>query len=175
MAAAEEGRSGNGIMIRDLAQRDWPAVRSIFDAVVSRGDSFVYDTDMTDRAARSLWIQAPPGRTVVALDERGAILGTAKMGPNQRGPGAHVATASFMVAEDARRRGVGRRLAEDALAWASIAGFRAVQFNAVVATNEPALELWRSLRFRVIGKVPGGFRLRNGDFVDLLILHRHIS
>lgn len=54
--------------------------------------------------------------TVVAVD--GArVLGTAKMGTNRPGPGARVSTASFMVATDARRGGVGTALCRYALDW----------------------------------------------------------
>ena len=75
------------------------------------------------------------------------MLGTAVMGPTARAR-AHVATASFMVARAARGRGVGRALGEHMLAWATAAGFRAVQFNAVVETNTAAVALWRSLGSR---------------------------
>lgn len=94
--------------------------------------------------ARTIWIEAPPGRTSVAADgvaDDGPVLGTAKMGANRAGPGAHIATAGFMVAGGARGRGVGTALCEDALAWARAAGFAGLQFNAVVEVNEPAVRL----------------------------------
>ncbi|MEI4878363.1 GNAT family N-acetyltransferase, partial [Klebsiella pneumoniae] len=85
------------------------------------------------------------------------VLGTAKMGPNRPGPGAHVATASFMVTEEARGRGIGRALGEYVLAWARTQGYAAMQFNAVVESNAAAVRLWQSLGFRIIGTVPEAF------------------
>ena len=79
------------------------------------------------------------------------------MGPNRPGRGSHVGTASFMVSADARGRGVGRRLAEYVVQWHRDQGFRAIQFNAVVETNEAAVRLWQALGFRIIGTVPEAF------------------
>ena len=97
------------------------------------------------------------GRVVVAeLD--GTVVGTATMGPNRPGRGGHIATGSFMVAPTAAGRGVGRSLGEHVVARAREQDFRGIQFNAVVETDEPAVRLWRSLGFVVIGTVPGAFR-----------------
>jgi L-amino acid N-acyltransferase YncA len=112
----------------------------------------------------------PPGRTVVAADDAGRILGTATMGPNRPGRGAHIATASFMVDPAARGRRVGRELGNHMLAWAKIAGFRGVQFNAVVETNEAAVHLWQSLGFGIVGTVPGAFRHVEHGYVGLHVM-----
>ena len=92
-------------------------------------------------------------------------------GPNRPGRGAHVATGSFMVADAARGRGVGRALGEHVVAWARDAGYRGIQFNAVVETNTSAVRLWRSLGFVVIGTVPGAFRRADGSYVGLHVMH----
>ena len=54
-------------------------------------------------------------------------------------------------------RGVGRALAERVLADARAAGYRAMQFNAVVETNTGAVALWESLGFRILATVPEAF------------------
>jgi len=102
------------------------------------------------------------------------VLGTAVMQPNRVGRGAHVATASFMVSEAARGRGVGRALGEHMLAWATAEGFRAVQFNAVVETNTSAVALWRTLGFVVIGTVPEAFDHPQQGLVGLHVMHRFL-
>ena len=111
---------------------------------------------MTAADARLIWIEEPPGLTVVAVDT-GRVLGMGKMGPNRPGPGAHVATASFMVAADARGGGVGTALCRFALEWGRQRGYAGMQFNAVVETNRSAVELYRRLGFEVVGTVPGAF------------------
>ena len=160
--------------IRPFEDRDWPAVRAIIDHIVEGGVSYTYDSGLPDEAYRALWIAAAPGGTVVAEAADGTILGTAKLSRNQLGPGSHIANASFMVAREARGRIVGRGLGEYVVAWAREAGFRAMQFNAVVSDNRPAVALWKSLGFAVIGTVPEGFRHRDGRFADLLIMHRRL-
>jgi L-amino acid N-acyltransferase YncA len=162
------------LSIRACAETDWPAVSQIIRAVSEKGDTFTYPADMSDSLARRLWIQDPPGLTVVAVEASGTIVGTAKMGCNQLGPGSHVATASFMVAASARRCGVGRSLAEFALTWARQQGYRAMQFNAVVASNLAAISLWQELGFSIVGTVPAAFLHPDASYVDLHVMHRFL-
>ena len=104
------------------------------------------------------------------LLEEGVVLGSAKMGPNRPGRGDHIGTASFMVAPEARGRGVGRTLAEYVVQWHRDQGFRGIQFNAVVETNTAAVRLWESLGFRIIGTVPGAFRSATHGDVGLHVM-----
>lgn len=108
---------------------------------------------------------------MVAVDGD-AVLGSATMGPNRPGRGAHVATASFMVDPQCGGRGVGRALGEHVISWAATSGFRGIQFNAVVETNIAAVALWRSLGFAVIGTVPGAFRHATRGYVGLHVMYR---
>ncbi|HEX6930330.1 MAG TPA: GNAT family N-acetyltransferase, partial [Gammaproteobacteria bacterium] len=133
-----------------------------------------YPPEITETEARALWVEAPPGATFVAVNDDGAIVGTAKVGPNRPGPGAHVATASFMVDPARRRTGAGRALGKFALARARENGFRAMQFNAVVTSNLPAVELWRSLGFAIVGTVPEAFHHRDGRYVDLYVMYQRL-
>lgn len=143
--------------IRPATDEDWPRIWPIFDATVQAGETYAFPMDLTLTTARPWWMESPPGLTVV-LEEDGEVLGTAKMGPNRPGHGDHIGTASFMVAPDARGRGVGRALGEHVVQWHREQGYRGVQFNAVVETNTAAVRLWCSLGFEVVGTVPGAFR-----------------
>ena len=158
--------------IREATAQDWPAIWPIVEAVVRAGETFTYPTDASEALAREMWMLAPPGATVVALDDDGAIAGTAKMNPNHMGPAAHVAGASFMVAPDLGGRGIGRALGEHALAWAREQGYRAMQFNAVVETNARAVALWRSLGFEIVGTLPQAFRHPAHGYVGLHVMYR---
>jgi len=163
-----------GMEIRDATEQDWPAIWPFLHQIVTAGETYAYDPDMTEDQARRLWMVGPPGRTVVAVDDGGAVVGTANMYANRPGPGSHVASASFMVDPARAGRGTGRALGEAMLQWARERGFRAVQFNAVVKTNERAVKLWRSLGFEVIGTVPEAFAHPVHGYVGLHIMYRRL-
>ena len=162
--------------IRAAGAADWPLIWPIFAAIVAAGETYAYPEDLTSDAARVLWMEPPPGHTVVAVDDdpdaRGRLLGSAKMGPNRPGRGAHVATASFMVDPAARGRGVGRALGRYAVDWARSSGYRGMQFNAVVETNTVAVALWQSLGFEILATVPDAFDHARLGPVGLHVMYR---
>ena len=159
------------MQIREYIESDWPSIWPIFQEVVSAGDTYTYDPTWSSEEAQAIWVEAPPGHTVVACDGS-RVLATAKMGPNRPGPGSHVATASFMVDGDVRGRGVGRALGQYAISWAQAQGFAAMQFNAVVESNHAAVRLWQELGFQIIGTVPEAFAHPTLGRVGLHIMHR---
>ena len=142
------------MLIREATADDWPRIQPIFAAVTTEGTTYVYPADLSSDEARALWMGQ---HRVVVAEDGDVLLGTATMGPNRPGRGSHIGTGSFMVAAGARGRGVGRALGEHLVAWSREAGFRGIQFNAVVETNTGAVHLWRSLGFEVVGTVPGAF------------------
>src|SRR3954471_14770534 len=158
--------------IRGAVVGDWPAIWTIVREVVVAADTFTYEPAMTEAAGQAMWMVGPPGRTTVASAGREVILGAANMYAHRAGPGARVASASFMVASSARGHGVGRALVVDALEWARAAGFRAMQFNAVAATNTAAVALYESLGFTIVGTVPEAFDHPRHGLVGLHVMHR---
>jgi L-amino acid N-acyltransferase YncA len=162
------------MLIREAREDDWPEIYAFFSAIVEAGETYAYPEGLSIEQARTLWMDPPPGRTVVAV-EGGSIVGSAKMGPNRPGRGSHVATASFMVDPRQQTRGVGRALGEEALLWARQSGYRAMQFNAVVETNAAAVHLWESLGFRVLTTVPGAFLHPREGFVGLHIMYQELD
>ncbi|HZI96677.1 MAG TPA: GNAT family N-acetyltransferase [Actinomycetales bacterium] len=160
--------------IREVTADDWPAIWPFMREIVRAGETYTYDRELSSEQARTLWVLGPPGRTVVALDDDGTVLGTAKMNPNHSGGSSHIASASFMVDAAHSGRGVGRALGEHVLAWARAEGYRTMQFNAVVETNTGAVALWRSLGFKILGTLPEGFHHPRLGFVGLHIMHRRL-
>ena len=124
-------------------------------------------------AARAWWTGKPGGRVLVAVDD-GAVVGTAELHPNQPAAGSHVANAGFMVSPTVAGRGVGRALARRVLEVAAEDGYAAMQFNAVVETNEHAVRLWESLGFTILATVPEAFRHPDRGLVGLHIMHKFL-
>jgi GNAT superfamily N-acetyltransferase len=159
--------------IRVADERDWPRIWPFFAQIVAAGETYAYPDDLNQDTARPMWMEVAPGRTVVATDGD-TILGSAKMGPNRPGRGAHIATASFMVDPAHRGRGVGRALGEHAVGWARASGFHGMQFNAVVETNTTAVRLWQSLGFAVLTTVPEAFDHAKLGLVGLHVMYRRL-
>ncbi|HET7820112.1 MAG TPA: GNAT family N-acetyltransferase [Ornithinibacter sp.] len=162
------------MLIRAISEADWPAFYPVFRDVVAAGETYAYPEGLSSAQAHDLWVESPPGITVVAVSDDGAVLGSAKAGPNRPARGSHVATASFMVADAARGQGVGRALGEWVLDWAREQGYAAMQFNAVVETNLAAVHLWHDLGFEVVGTVPEAFDSAMHGRVGLHVMHRHL-
>jgi ribosomal protein S18 acetylase RimI-like enzyme len=154
------------------ASDDWPAIWPIFEAIIRPGDTYTYPSDLDKVAARSIWMVGPPGAVLVAVDDDGTVLGSARVQPVQPGRGSHVANGSFIVDPAAGGRGIGRALAEHTIAWAAEHGYRAMQFNAVVETNDRAVALWRSLGFEILTTIPEAFDHPTHGLVGLHVMHR---
>lgn len=163
------------IEIREAGAEDWPAIWPFFHQIVAAGDTFTYPVDLAQEEAMGWWLLKPPNRTVVAVDaETGAVVGTAKMNNNQHGNGAHIASASYMTDPAFGGRGVGRALVEYSLEWARAAGFRGMQFNAVVETNTHAVRLYEDLGFQVVGTIPGAFHHPVEGYTGLRVMFREL-
>ena len=161
------------LLIRRAEDSDFEGIWEIFHAVVSKGDTYVYDPATTKEQARAIWM-APALSTYTALLD-GEIVGTYILKANQPDLGSHVANAGYMVRPDRAGRGIGRALCEHSLDEAHRAGFLAMQFNAVVSTNASAVALWQKMGFAVVGTVPRAFRHRELGLVDLIVMHRLLS
>jgi L-amino acid N-acyltransferase YncA len=159
------------MQIRPATSADWPSIYPFFTRIVEEGTSYAFPVGMSLEEAEPWWMERPPGLTVVAVEGE-AVLGSAKMGPNRPGRGSHIATASFMVDPETRGRGVGRTLGEYVVSWARAEGYLGMQFNAVVETNTPAINLWLELGFRIIGTVPQAFQHPDKGLVGLHVMYR---
>ncbi|PYJ89967.1 MAG: GNAT family N-acetyltransferase [Verrucomicrobia bacterium] len=156
--------------IREATARDQDAIWEIFRATIAPGDAFVYDPNTPREEAMAYWF-ANGTRTYVA-EENGKVVGSYILRANRPGLGSHVANAGFMVDPAARGSGIGRTMGEHALSEARHLGYRAMQFNFVISTNESAVHLWQQLGFRIVGTLPGAFRHAERGFVDAYVMFR---
>ena len=159
--------------IRPAAPGDFDAMWEIFRAIVARGDTYPFAPDTPRADAQAYWFA--PGAASWVIEADGNVVGMYKIVANQPGLGAHVANASFMVDPQFTGKGAGRQMGEHCLDEARRRGFRAMQFNFVVSTNERAVALWLSLGFAIVGTLPGAFHHQQLGYVDAYVMFRALS
>src|SRR6266436_5137935 len=158
------------IEIRLASSSDRDAIWEIFREVIASGDTYPIDPEMSREDAFAYWFQTDARAFVAERD--GHIVGIYTLHSNQSGGGAHVANAAFIVSEDARGQGIGRAMGEHCLKEARRLGFRAMQFNFVVSTNESAVKLWQDLGMKIVGTLPGAFRHPQKGYVDVYVMYQ---
>lgn len=158
--------------IRKATQDDNDQVWEIFKAVISTGDTYVFDPNTAKVDLQKHWFADYMDTFVV--EEQGKILGTYIIKPNQIDLGNHIANCSYMVSPNAQGKGVGKLLCEHSLAFGKEQGYRAIQFNIVVSTNIAAIKLWQKYGFQIIGTTPEAFRHQSLGFVDAYIMYRRL-
>jgi L-amino acid N-acyltransferase YncA len=160
------------IKIRLATDADREAIWEMFHEVVSAGDVFAFDPQMSRADALAFWCGAD--MHVYVAEENGRVLGSYYITANHAGGGSHVANAGYMVAASARGHHLGRAMCEHSLAEARRLGFRAMQFNYVVSTNESAVHLWKEFGFEIVGTLPGAFRHPQKGYVDVYVMFRSL-
>jgi len=158
--------------IRPARADDRPAIWSVIGPTIAAGETNAIDRDATEAEALAYWFGA--GNEVFVAEEDGTILGTYYIRPNQQGGGRHVCNGGYITSHGARGRGVARAMCEHSLDRARARGFRAMQFNFVVSTNERAVRLWQALGFDIVGRLPGAFDHPTHGFVDALVMFRSL-
>jgi L-amino acid N-acyltransferase YncA len=161
------------LSLRQATASDSGSIWDIFHAVVAPGDTYVFDPNISREEALAYWLDSSARCYVAERD--GIIVGTYILRPNQPGLGSHVANAAFMVAPSERGLGFGRAMGEHCLSEARRLGFRGMQFNFVVSTNEPAVRLWQHMGFEIVGTLPGVFRHPHEGFVDAYVMFRSLA
>jgi L-amino acid N-acyltransferase YncA len=159
--------------IREMTADDWPAVWQIVEPVFRKGDTYAVSRSITEDEAKAWWSKMPQA-TFVAVDAEGAILGTYYLKRNQEGGGAHVCNCGYIVGEQARGQGVASAMCAHSQREAIARGFRAMQFNFVVATNETAIRLWKHHGFEIVGTLPDAFLHPDGRYVDALVMSKQL-
>lgn len=138
--------------------------------MIRAGETYSLPRDMTRTVALAYW--SAPGHTVFVAEEDGAVLGTYFLKPNQQGGGAHVANCGYVTALEAVGRGIARAMCTHSLDLAHARGFRAMQFNFVVSSNERAIATWQRFGFEIVGRLPEAFDHPRLGLVDALVMHR---
>ena len=159
--------------IREALPEDFDRIWPFFHEIVAAGESYPYPQDMTREDGLQKWF----GETqkVFVFEEDGEILGTYAIKPNAPGLGGHVCNCGYMVAPAARGRGIASALCMHSQETAVQLGYRAMQYNLVVSTNEQAVRLWQKLGLEIVGRLPNAFKHPRHGYVDALVMYKWLD
>lgn len=160
------------LRIRRATATDSAAIWRIIGPTIRAGETYALPQDLSEEAALAYWLGTD--RETFVAEAAGEILGTYYIRPNQLGRGAHVCNCGYMTAAEAAGRGVARAMCAHSLGHARAAGFRAMQFNLVVSTNDRAVRLWQAMSFEVVGRLPRAFDHPTQGYVDALVFYRQL-
>jgi ribosomal protein S18 acetylase RimI-like enzyme len=138
------------------------------------GETYAFAPASSEADIHRAWIEVPVA-SYVACAPSGEILGTYYLKPNQPGLGSHVCNCGYVVAPAAQGRGIATAMCEHSQVEAAGMGFRAMQFNLVVATNESAVRLWKKLGFAIAGTLPQAFRHARLGYVDAYVMYKQLT
>ena len=158
--------------IREIRADEFVLVWPVFKTVVSGGDTYAYDPEISFEDAKAMW--TAPGCRVFVAEEGGKVLGCYLLKANQPALGNHIANAGYMVSPEARGKGVAGKMCEHSMQMARAAGFTAMQFNFVVSSNAVAVALWQKHGFEIVGRVPRAFRHRTLGPTDVYVMYRDL-
>lgn len=161
------------INIRTFKENDWPATWQIIEPVFRAGETYAFATDISEDETYHHWIEVP-AQTFVAVDENDNIVGTYYIKKNQPGSGSHICNCGYIVAEEARGQGIAFQMCEHSQREAVSRGFRAMQYNLVVSSNEGAVRLWKKLGFEVVGTIPEAFHHHRLGYVDAYVMYKRL-
>lgn len=156
------------MIIREFTDADLPHMITIWNEIVEDGVAFPQEEPLTIDEARTFFTEQ--SYTGVAVDS-GEIIGLYIVHPNNVGRCGHIANASYGVKSGQRGKRVGEKLVLHSLDIAKSLGFLIMQFNAVLATNKGAIHLYKKLGFTELGLVPGGFKQKDGHYVDIILFY----
>ena len=149
--------------IRQATTADWPAIWTILEPVFRVGETYAVDRDITEDAARTVWMDLP--KATFVWDE-GGVMGTYYIKQNHKGGASHVCNCGYVTSDAARGRGIAGAMCDHSLTAARDLGFTAMQFNLVLASNLGALRLWQRKGFDIVGTLPEAFDHPKDGLVD---------
>ncbi|MGQ0542262.1 MAG: GNAT family N-acetyltransferase [Blastocatellia bacterium] len=158
--------------IRKALETDKSAVWQIIKNVIAGGDTYVFSPDTSEEEMMAYWFSPEKFNYVAVLD--GEVVGTYWLKANQPGLGSHVGNGAYMVSPEAKGKGIGRKMAEHSIEEAHSLGFKSIQFNFVVKSNEVAVKLWKSVGFEVIGEIPEAFDHKENGLTNAYIMYRKL-
>jgi GNAT superfamily N-acetyltransferase len=153
-------------------ETDGDSICSILEPILRGGETYALPRDWSRDEMLAFWFAAD--HEVFVAEADGVIAGTYFLCPNHLGGGGHVANAGYATAQAAQGKGVARAMCEHSIEYARSRGFRAMQFNFVIATNVRAVKLWQAMGFAIVGTLPLAFAHPTCGYVDAHVMYRSL-
>ncbi|KXF81935.1 GNAT family N-acetyltransferase [Enterovibrio coralii] len=160
-------------MIREMTKADFEAFWPTFFHIIQAQETYAFDPNMTLEEGYQLWCTLPD-KTFVFV-ESGDVLASYYIKPNASGPSRHLCNCGYMVSEKARGQGIARKLCKHSQTVALELGYKAMQFNSVVSTNEAAVKLWETLGFSIIDTIPNAYKHARFGYVDSYVMYKWLD
>jgi ribosomal protein S18 acetylase RimI-like enzyme len=160
------------LKIRAVRSDDAGAIWAILEPIIRAGEVFAVSRTLDREGGLAYWLS--PGNEVFVAEDGGQVLGSYFLRSNLPGGGSHVANCGYMTAMGATGRGVAGSMCAHSLAHAKDRGYRAMQFNFVLSTNQTAVRLWQRMGFEIAGRLPKAFAHPSFGDVDALVMHRFL-
>lgn len=158
--------------IKEIKKENFDEIWHIFQDVVKDADSYPYAPDISKEEARELWFSPHSHVYVAYLDN--IPVATRYIMPNKPGLGSHVANTGVMIDKHYRGLGLGNKMMEFAIEKSKELGFKGIQLNLVVCTNQASLKICKKYGFEIIGKIPGGFFFKKEKYVDAYVMYKDL-
>ncbi|MDP9899695.1 GNAT family N-acetyltransferase [Variovorax ginsengisoli] len=160
------------VQIRKAVAEDGDGLWAIMEPIIRAGDTYDFPRQTSRDDALRAWL-APANTCFVAQDGE-QLVGTYVLHPNRKGGGAHVSNCGYMTAHDRYGQGIGNAMCAHSLIQARAAGYRAMQFNFVLASNKRAVELWKRMGFQIVGRIPDAFLLPEQRYTDAFVMYQRL-
>jgi ribosomal protein S18 acetylase RimI-like enzyme len=160
------------ILIRKSVPEDSDEIWKILQPIIREGDSFAYSPSSTKAEMLGYWLDKKKHTYTALLNDK--IVGTFFIQDNQPGLGSHIANAGYATSPKAYGQGIGKQMGISSLDEARKLGYKAMQFNIVVKTNERAVKLWKDIGFKIIGEIPNAFQHRTLGLVNAYIMYKEL-
>lgn len=160
------------INIRIAKEEDYNQIWQIIEKVISTGDTYVFSPDSSRKKMLDFWCGKDKYTYVALLGQK--IVGTFFMKDNFPDLGSHIANAGYITAPSETGKGIGKSMGKFSIQEAKRLGYKAMQFNMVVKTNDKAIRLWQKLGFKIKGEIPEAFNHKEKGLTDAYILWKKL-
>ena len=161
------------MLIREATAADFDRIWPVFHEIAAAGETYPYPPDVSMAEGQRLWMELP--RKTYVAENRAEIIGTYYIKSNQVGSGSHVCNCGYMVPSTARGRGIATAMCRHSQQAALELGYKAMQFNLVVSSNEAAIHLWQKLGFAIVGRLPKAFKHPSQGYIDALVMYKWLA